>query len=144
MKAVFVDTAGWMMLADGADSRHEAARAFRDGWLEQRGLLVTTDFVMDETLTLLRVRLGLEAAESWWSQVEGSSRLVWEWIDPERAEHARQWFFRWRDKAFSYTDCTSFVVMRERRIRTALTCDAHFSQAGFTIAPVPAEEQRAR
>lgn len=37
------------------------------------------------------------------------------------------------DKAWSVTDCISFVAMRERRIREALTTDHHFEQAGFTI-----------
>jgi predicted nucleic acid-binding protein/antitoxin (DNA-binding transcriptional repressor) of toxin-antitoxin stability system len=134
-KAAFVDTAGWMMLADAADPVHARARTFRDDWLKRGGVFVSTDFVLDETLTLLRMRLGIDAAEAWWNQVEGSGRLVWEWIDTQRAERARGWFFRWRDKAFSFTDCTSFVVMKERKLRTALTSDRHFEQAGFQIAP---------
>jgi predicted nucleic acid-binding protein len=135
MKALFVDTAGWMMLADRSDPAHSDAAVFRDRWLRSGGVLVSTDFVMDETLTLLRVRLGLDAAESWWEQVDGSARVAWEWIDTLRAEKARRWFFRWRDKAFSFTDCTSFVVMKERRLRVALTSDRHFRQAGFDLAP---------
>lgn len=135
MKAVFVDTAGWIALADSADPRHAAARSFRDDWLRGGGKLVSTNFILDESLTLLRVRLGLDAAERWWNQVEGSDRLAWEWIDPARTEKARQWFFRWRDKQFSFTDCTSFVVMRERRLKTALTTDRHFVQAGFAVVP---------
>ena len=39
--------------------------------------------------------------------------------------------FRRRDKKFAFTDCTSFVVMKERRLRKALTRDRHFKQAGF-------------
>jgi predicted nucleic acid-binding protein len=39
------------------------------------------------------------------------------------------------DKSFSFTDCTSFVIMKERRIRLALTSDKHFIQAGFDTAP---------
>lgn len=54
---------------------------------------------------------------------------------PARAEKARAWFFRYRDKDFSFTDCTSFVVMKERRLRSALTCDRHFRQAGFEMLP---------
>jgi uncharacterized protein len=134
-KRLFVDTAGWMMMADGADPKHAAAAATRDTWLKQGGILLTTDFVLDETLTLLRVRLGLDAAERWWEQVDASPRVTWEWIDPERAEKARRWFFRWRDKSFSFTDCTSFVVMKELRTRTALTSDRHFRQAGFQCLP---------
>jgi predicted nucleic acid-binding protein len=134
-KSIFVDTAGFMMLADRADPNHERVATFRDRWLERRGLLVTTDFVLDETLTLLRVRLGLDAAERFWHQLELSQRLKWEWIDPERAAKARTWFFGWRDTAFSFTDCTSFVVMKERRIKVALTSDHHFEQAGFETRP---------
>ncbi len=135
MKGLFVDTAGWMMLADANDPLHGPSRGARDGWLEDGGVLVTTDYVLDETLTLLRVRLGLDATERWWNLVEGSARLVWEWIDSVRADRARQWFFRWRDKQFSFTDCTSFVVMKERRLAVALTSDRHFRQAGFRVLP---------
>jgi uncharacterized protein len=134
-RQVFVDTAGWMTLADGADPNHSKAADFRDAWLTDGGSFVSTDFVMDETLTLLRVRLGLDAAERWWNQVEGSPRVLWEWIDPQRADKARRWFFRWRDKSFSFTDCTSFVLMKERRIRAAFTSDKHFAMAGFDVVP---------
>ena len=135
-RAAFVDTAGWVTLADAADPAHAATVCFRDEWLEHGGTFVSTDFVMDETFTLLRFRLGLDAAERWWGQVEASPRIVWEWVDSERAEKARRWFFRWRDKAFSFTDCTSFVVMRERRLRIAVTSDRHFAMAGFQVVPV--------
>jgi predicted nucleic acid-binding protein len=134
-KAVFVDTAGWVMLSDASDAAHVRAKRFRDEWMERGGIFVSTDFVLDETLTLLRMRLGIDAAERWWNQVDGSTRLMWESVDASRAEKARRWFFRWRDKAFSFTDCTSFVVMKERRLRIALTSDRHFVQAGFQVAP---------
>jgi len=87
--------------------------------------------VVDEALTLIRIRMDIRAAETWWRQVSGSSRVRWEWIGPERAEKARTWFFRRKDQAFSFTVCTSFVVMRELGIRRALTTDKHFLTAGF-------------
>jgi uncharacterized protein len=138
VKALFVDTAGWVACADGADPRHHEAAAARDGWLEGGGYLLTTDYVADETLTLLRFRLGLKIAEAWWRQVEGSSRLRWEFITLARADKARALFFRYHDNEFSFTDCTSFAVMRELRIRDALTTDDHFAQAGFTPRPATA------
>jgi hypothetical protein len=135
MRALFVDTAGWMACADAADPAHARARAARDEALTAGLVLVTTDYVVDETLTLLRMRLGLPAAETWWSQVDGSSRLKWQWIDAARAEKARSLFFRHRDKDYSFTDCTSFVVMRELRLKQALTTDRHFRQMGFQALP---------
>ncbi len=135
MKRLFVDTAGWVACADAADRAHEDACAARDSALELNVSLVTTDYVIDETLTLIRMRLGLRTAEAWWRQIESSSRLRWEWIGELRAERARTLFFHHRDKDFSFTDCTSFVVMRELKIRQALTTDAHFRQMGFQMLP---------
>lgn len=135
MKFLFVDTAGWMACADAADPACEAARRARDDWLEAEGHLLTTDYIIDETLTLLRIRLGLEATETWWHTVAASSRVRHEAIHRERAERARGIFFRYRDKEFSFTDCTSFAVMRELRLPRALTTDRHFRQAGFEIIP---------
>jgi hypothetical protein len=62
MKMLFVDTAGWMACADEADPAHRKAVAIRDASLEGGGFFVTSDYVADETLTLLRIRLGIEAA----------------------------------------------------------------------------------
>ena len=141
MKALFVDTAGWMACADGADPAHVQSYAARDAALEAGQTLVTTDFVVDETLTLIRLRLGLDAAEAWWQQVDGSPRLRWERIDSARFERARHLFFQYRDKDFSFTDCTSFVVMREIRLTHAITTDGHFRQMGFQ--PLPRMRSRA-
>jgi uncharacterized protein len=135
MKGLFVDTAGWVACADTADPAHNEAGEARDAWLQSGGVLVTTDYVADETLTLLRVRLGLATAEAWWQQVDSSPRLRWEYVGMARADKARALFFRYRDKDFSFTDCTSFVIMRELRIREALTTDHHFVQAGFVTLP---------
>ncbi|MBE9574972.1 MAG: type II toxin-antitoxin system VapC family toxin [Proteobacteria bacterium] len=135
MRNLFVDTGGWMALADESDPLHMDCTRTRDTWLEQGGTLVTSDYVVDETLTLIRMRISIDAAERWWEQVAGSPRLKWDWINAERAEKARAWFFRWRDKSFSFTDCTSFILMRELHINKVLTVDKHFLEAGFEILP---------
>jgi predicted nucleic acid-binding protein len=136
MKGLFVDTAGWVACADGADPAHQPSRAARDAALEAGLPLVTTDYVVDETLTLLRLRLGLAAARAWWEQVDRSPRLRWEAVSAERFARARELFFQYRDKDFSFTDCTSFVVMRELRLTGVLTTDRHFRQMGFQVQPV--------
>lgn len=135
MKLVFVDTAGWMACADAVDEAHFRSCAARDAALETGQTLVTTDYVADETLTLIRLRLGLDAAEAWWQQVDRSPRLRWERIDSARFEKARQLLFRYRDKAFSFTDCTSFAIMRELKLTHAITTDRHFRQMGFEMLP---------
>lgn len=135
MNAVFVDTGGWMACADRSDPAHASCRAARDGAIEASQTLITTDFVIDETLTLIRFRLGLSAANAWWRQVDGSVRLRWERIETERFERARHLFFQYRDKDLSFTDCTSIAVMRELKLRTVITTDRHFQQVGFDVLP---------
>ena len=135
MNAVFVDTGGWMACADRADPAHTACTAARDQMLEARLGLITTDYVVDETLTLIRVRLGLGAANAWWKQIDGSVRLRWERVESDRFERARHLFFQYRDKDLSFTDCTSVAIMRELKLTTVLTTDRHFHQVGFEVFP---------
>ncbi len=131
-----MDTSGWVAKADQRDPHHGRVCAAEDRWLEGGGaILLSTDYVLDETLTLLRARIGLAAAQRWWEDAAASPRIRWEWIDPSRAERARTWFFRWTDKEFSFTDCTSFAVMKELRLKTALATDRHFRLAGFDCVP---------
>jgi len=75
VNALFMDTSGWTACADAADLAHDRCCEARDSALKSGRTLVTTDFVVDETLTLLRIRLGLDAAERWWKQVDGSARF---------------------------------------------------------------------
>lgn len=42
-------------------------------------------------------------------------------------------YVRRPDQSWSFTDCTSFCLMKARKIRDALTTDHHFQQAGFTV-----------
>jgi predicted nucleic acid-binding protein len=135
MNAVFVDTGGWMACADRADPAHVTCTAARDAMLEAGRILITTDFVIDETLTLIRFRLGLAAANVWWQQIDRSARLRWERVENDRFERARNLFFQHRDKDLSFTDCTSIAVMRELKLKTVITTDRHFQQVGFDVMP---------
>src|SRR4051812_44766731 len=114
---------------------HAAAVKTRDSALKSGLIFVTTDYVVDETLTAIRSRSSLRNAHRWWSQIESSSRIRWELIDSIRAEKARVIFFGYSDKESSFTDCTSFVVMQELRIASVMTSDKHFAQMGFQVLP---------
>ena len=132
---LFVDTAGWMAMADSKDPLHLTSLHTRDHWLEKGGILTTSNYVLDEMLTLIRMRLGNQATEKWWTRISESPRCSVEWISPEQAGKAVRWFFDWKDQFFSFTDCTSFIVMRELGIEKVLTGDRHFTTAGFQILP---------
>ena len=72
-------------------------------------------------------------ANAWWQQIDGSRRLRWERVESDRFERARQLFVQYRDKDLSFTDCTSFAVMRDLRVTTVITTDNHFHQVGFDV-----------
>jgi predicted nucleic acid-binding protein len=93
--------------------------------------LTTANYVVDETVTLLRVRHSHEAAVDFLETVEQSSSLALEWMDTDRFQSASAFFRGHRDREWSFTDCVSFCLMRELRIRDAFTTDHHFKQAGF-------------
>jgi len=135
VRKLFVDTAGWVACADRNDRAHGKCVVSRDAELRAGAVLLTTDYVVDETLTLLRLRLGLAAAREWWGRISASRRVVMAEVDHGLREDALHWFFRYEDKEFSFTDCTSFALMKREKLREALTTDRHFEQAGFQMVP---------
>lgn len=135
MKKLFVDTSAWVAAADASEAFHHTVCHARDQWLAKGHILVTTNYVIDETLTLIRMRMGLHAAKNWWLQLSQSSRLLVEWIYQERSDKAIALFFKFKEQAFSFTDCTSFVVMDELKLKYALALDEHFRQKGFHMLP---------
>jgi predicted nucleic acid-binding protein len=54
-----------------------------------------------------------------------------EWMDHDRFAQTLRFFNKHEDKDWSFTDCFSFLLMKEQKITQALTKDEHFRQAGF-------------
>ena len=53
------------------------------------------------------------------------------WMDAVRFREVYTYYRRHSDKQWSFTDCFSFCVMKQRKIYRALAHDRHYSQAGF-------------
>src|SRR5579862_1045709 len=127
---LFLDTWGWLALADALDPAHPGAIAERR--MRTPGNLVTSDYILDETFTRLFSRCRFNVAQKFSKgifEAESEGLLKLERVTPERFEAAYQLRLRFRDKpGISFTDLTSFVVMRELGITDVLTADAHFVQ----------------
>ena len=129
---LFVDTAGFYSLLAPEDNRHgQAVSVLRQAGKRKRRL-VTTDYVLGETATLLQARGLHELVGPFFDRVLDPRGCRLMWMDPDRFERARALFVRHVAQGWSFTDCASFVVMRETHLREALTKDAHFREAGFT------------
>ncbi len=132
---VFIDTGGFFALLSAEDGAHKACTEFLARAAKARRRFVTTDYVLDETATLLKVR-GLGRALSPFFDLVFSSKVCRvEWMNPEWFDDARQLLTRRADHGYSFTDCTSFVLMERLGLREVLTKDRHFAEAGFALVP---------
>lgn len=127
----FLDTGGLFALLSTTDEDHDRGRRWAKGLRGGQALCVTTDYIVDETAVLLVTRRVRHALPELFAIVADSGFCRIEWIGPERFARARDLMLSHTDKTYSFTDCTSFVVMRDLGIRRALTKDRHFEQAGF-------------
>jgi predicted nucleic acid-binding protein len=130
-RSAFVDTSGWYALIDRRDAAHARAKSVVQGLVKSGVRLVTSDYVLDESLTLTRMRAGGAAAVRLLDLVDQTAALDTEWIGADRFAFAKALFRKQVDQGFSFTDCTSFIVMEERGIREALTADSHYVARGF-------------
>ena len=130
MSSVLADTSFFVAYLNPREDCHEMAVEWMTASSER---LVTSEWVLAE--------LGNFLAERPNRRLFGS--LVRALLSEERveivpADHASflgalSLYVRRQDKSWSFTDCTSFFLMKARKINEALTTDRHFEQAGFTV-----------
>jgi predicted nucleic acid-binding protein len=131
----FVDSWAYRALADRRDPEHETAANKLEAQLHRGAIPVTTNYVLDETYTGVRLRGGAHAAVAFGRDLRAlaaQGALQLEWIDAERDLRAFRLFERYENlDRLSFTDCTSFAVMQELGIERVLTKDRHFEQVNL-------------
>jgi uncharacterized protein len=133
---VFVDTGGWIALQAKDDEHHPIATASFPHLLASCELLATSNLVIGETYTLLRMTKGYRAAQTFLDTLARSPRARRIFITEGLEAQAYQVLHRYADHPFSFVDATSFALMRHEGIRYAFAFDAHFAAAGFVRIPV--------
>ena len=124
-----VDTGAWFAIAVRNDPDHETAMA----WLERnRDSLVTTDYILAEMITLIRMRdktvRGHRLAVRMATSLLHGEAAILEKVNAEDLERALSVFRTYRDHLFSFVDCTSFVIMERLGISRAFAFDHHFDE----------------
>ena len=133
---VFVDTAAFFALENERDRYHQEALEARHDLMAGGARLATSDYILDEVYTLIRMRVGHRKAVDFGESIQASRFLRIEPVTPADFEAAWRIFSRYDDKLFSFTDCTSFSLMTRLRILTAFTFDRNFRDYGkFTVKP---------
>jgi predicted nucleic acid-binding protein len=129
---VFVDTSAWFAYFLPTDSDHQRVR---NCFLTGDEQLVTSDYCIDETLTLLMARGELRrASEAGLAFFEAGVVQV-HFVTPGQISRAWILFKQHAAAGWSFTDCTSKVVIDDLGIATAIALDSHFHQFGIAVVP---------
>jgi predicted nucleic acid-binding protein len=130
---IFVDTGAWYALAVPSDVDHRQAKSFLATIDEP---LITTDYIVDELLTLSTVRGEKAKGIEWRHDVLEKGGVRLERVTETDFAEAIEVYEQFADKEWSFTDCTSFAVIKRLGIGRAFSFDHHFRQFGI-IAVVP-------
>ena len=130
-KRIFVDTSGFYALLVKKDEKHNDAVKILKKAASEKRYFVTTDYVLDETATLLRMRGFEHLIQDFLDSISSSKVCCIEWMDADRFAKTKTLFLKYSDHDWSFTDCFSFMIMRELKLVKALSKDKHFIEASM-------------
>ena len=133
---IFVDTGAWIAILNRRDQHHTEAVTIYNKLQQQQMRLLTTDYVIDETVTRLRYDTNHSIAVMFLNRVEllvETGVLTVTTIDEDVFERAKLLFQEYDSARLSFTDCTSFVVCQENNISEAFAFDQHFLIMGIDL-----------
>jgi len=139
MKKMFVDTEAWVALNNKKDSYHQVAIRANKEFLDNGYFYVTSNFVLNETFTLLRYDAGHKKAVDFGHEIKyfiTIRKIQVLYINQSLMYNAFDLFEKYSDKNFSFTDCTSFILMESFGINKAFSFDKHFEQYKFIRLPI--------
>ena len=133
---IFVDTGAWIALTDRSDQYHTEAKQIYAQLKQQRLRLITTDYIIDETVTRLRYDSSHLIAVRFldlMNQAEQTMVLRRISITPSILQTAIALFRQYDTVALSLTNCTSFAVCKQYNIAQAFAFDEHFLMRGIVL-----------
>jgi len=135
---VFMDSSAFKAIYDSGDERHIAARELMQKIQARKTNItsfLTTDYVLDEAITLTRFAHSHGKAAELADATLASRFIRLIFTGEELFSAGMETFKQHADKEWSFTDCVSFAAMKAEGIMTAFTFDVHFKQAGFDVIP---------
>ena len=131
--SVFVDTSAFYAVLDADDRHHPAAKIAWEALLRAGTPLVTTNYVLVETVALLQHRIGMEAVRLFQEDIVPMLRV--EWIDEAAHLGGITGVLAGLRRGVSLVNHVSFFTMRRLGIREAFAFDPHFPEHGFRCRP---------
>ena len=133
---IFVDSGAWIALSHPKDQYHSDAVVIYNDLVHQDVQLLTTDYVIDETVTRLRYDFNHSGAVEFFDFIESIKNtgiLTVVEIDSPLFQEAERLFRQYDTARLSFTDCTSFVVCQQYNISEGFAFDQHFPMMGITL-----------
>lgn len=135
MRNVFFDTWGWVAIGHKNDSHNKEVTRYYNNLILSKVKPVTSDYILAESITLLRARTELTGVTTFFDAILTASKvggIIIEKVDNIRWLKAWELSKKYKDKPhISFYDFSSFVVMKELGIKDALTADKHFEEIGM-------------
>ena len=135
-KTVFLDTSALKALFDFSDEFHIKAAKYLDQVKKEKLKMITSNFILDEAYTLIRARMGKKAALQFRQDLINSiSVLKVLRITIKDEKKAWGYFTKLPGRGVSFTDCSSFALMKRLNLKKAFAFDQDFTKAGFKALP---------
>lgn len=131
MRTLFADTSALFAFLVRDDRMHPAARQTFETFTATGVRLLTSSYVLLESIALLQSRVGLPAVQDFVSRIVPLLDVIW--VDAEWHLRATQRLIGEGKRDVSLVDCLSFEIMETRGIDTAFSFDRHFLERGFEI-----------
>ncbi|MBW1683342.1 MAG: PIN domain-containing protein [Deltaproteobacteria bacterium] len=129
---VFADTSALYALLVGNDEMHARANRNFVHFAARRAHLITSSFVLVETVALLQRRVGFAAVHDFHARLLPLLDIVW--VDRHWYARAFQRLVACNRRDVSLVDCLSFEIMDALDLTCAFSFDMHFVENGFTLA----------
>lgn len=131
--SAFADTSGLYAVVDLQDANHERAKTAWAHWLTKGEALVTNNYVVLETVSLLQSRIGLAAARLFYEDIMPVLHI--DWVSEQQHRSGMEAMLAASRRKLSLVDCVSFQTMRHNGLRVAFCFDSHFREQGFETKP---------
>jgi len=132
--SAFVDSSAFYAILDMDDENHIGAKELWTRLVETDVALVTSNYVLTETLALVQHRLGIPAVRRLQEDIVPMVQV--EWVDEEHHRAAVTAVLTAARRRLSLVDCVSFAVMRDLGLRRVFAFDHHFEEQGFERIPL--------
>lgn len=136
---IFIDTSAWVAIENKRDIHYKESIQFKEEIKNKHFRLYTSNYVLDETYTLLLANIGYEKTIEFIKRIKllkNKGLLFVTQVTDEIEEAAYLIFEKFnKDKFWSFTDCTSKAIMEILDITQVFSFDKNFEQMGFERRP---------